>query len=271
MIKILHYFLRFGLSLLFPAALLMFAAGCSRSSYEEREAAFTRVPTPQVPAFLNGPIAVLLTNTPGFSAQVKMENPATPKKDQRGSGQLLGRGAELLFVPEATQAGEKPSRGGGFSFIWNVASASGYVLCEPLQGYAPISSSVQVTNVIWQPRPAATEKLAGRLCSVAVGVFQLNDGTSASFEVCRAPELQNLPLRIVALTNANALTLTLAKPRLEPVAPDQFSPPAGFTRYTSIEALADELAARQRLQLHGNRGALEQDFERMNPQPPPAR
>jgi hypothetical protein len=237
------------------AALGWGAAGCAHREL------FLRVPTPQVPAFLSGPAAVLLTNTSGFSAKASLQTVSLLETERLRSGQLLARGSKLLFVPGREKSSSKDVLPGGFSFIWDVATGTGYVLSEPLQAYAPISSSVQVTNLTWTPRPAATETIDGRLCSVGVAQAQLNNGSGASFEVFRAPDLQNLSLRINALTNSNPFTLTLSKARLETVRADLFAPPDGFTRYSSPEAMADELAARQRILRSGNHGVLEPAFE----------
>lgn len=251
------------------AGLALLVAGCHTSA--EREAAFTRVLTPQVPVFLNGPAAVLLTNTTGFSAHAELQTVALLEKERLQTGQLLGAGSKLLYVPEPGQNAEKPAQEAGFSFIWDVATGTGYVLCEPLQAYAPISSTAQVTNMMWEPSSALSPKLAGHLCAVLVARMRLSNGSGAAFEVCRAPDLQNLPLRVSALTNANPFTLSLTKPRVEAVRPELFAPPDGFTRYSSAEAMADELAARRRILRHGNRGALEQEFERSTTPEPKSR
>ena len=92
-------------------------------------------------AFLNGPMAILLTNTSGFSCHVVMTTGSPPIPGETVSGNSCAGAPELLFAPDAhCPAGKRFARS-GFSFIWDVAAQHGYLLSEALQGYAPISSA----------------------------------------------------------------------------------------------------------------------------------
>ncbi len=224
----------------------MLATGCSGSRHDStRGPAFVKVYTPEPPAFLSGPAVLLLTNSPGFSARVTLPA-AAPESERPTAGQLLVRGSRLIFLPDQIEAREKHIRNAGFSYIWDAASNSGYLLSEALQGYAPVSgASMQVTNLVIAPRPGNREKVSGHLCEPASALIQLHSGVNATYDVLRAPELKQLPLRIASAGNTAPLSLTLSKVRLESPQADLFEPPASFTKYASPEVMVDELAMRQ--------------------------
>jgi hypothetical protein len=87
--------------------------------------------------------------------------------------------------------------------------------------------------------------------------MQFNDGTASILEACRAADLRGLAVQFRSLSNSNPRIVTLSKIRPQVPAQELFAPPDGFSRYSSPEAMADEIAARQRNLRRGNRGALE--------------
>src|ERR1019366_6690298 len=95
----------FGPSLLLLVAL---GAGCASSSKKaDRAGGFQVMPTPATPLFLNGPMALLLTNADGFRARVVFESAAPSRAVQTLAGQLMVRGSKLLFAPEPTKGAKK--------------------------------------------------------------------------------------------------------------------------------------------------------------------
>ena len=108
-----------------------------------------RAVLPEVPAFLSGPMGVLLTNAGGFSSQcVHDDRPGLPSQQlEVVTGQLLGPGDRLLFAPDPRSL-DKRLRPIGLSYIWNVKDNRGCVLSETLQGWAPIGFGVHYTNVL---------------------------------------------------------------------------------------------------------------------------
>jgi len=239
-------------------AVALGAAGCSHSGdVDIREPGFVRVFAPQFPDFLRAPMGLLLTNGPGYSAQLEAQSTSLPVNERTTSGQLLSRGGKLLFAPQQLELYQKSERTGGFMFIWDMNASTGLVVSEALQAYAPVSTEMRVTNVTEQARPGAAQKVAGHSCSPADVLMQLSDGTTASFEACRAADLNGLAVQFRTVTNSNPRLVTLSKIRPQVPAQELFAPPDGFTRYSSPEAMADEIAARQRNLRRGNRGALE--------------
>jgi len=239
-------------------ALSLGVLGCSHSGeLDTREPGFVRVFAPQFPDFLRAPMGLLLTNGPGYSAQLEAQSTSLPVTERTTSGQLLSRGGKLLFAPQQVEVDQKSERAGGFMFIWDVSAGSGFVLSEALQAYAPVGTEMRVTNMIEQARTASAQKVGGHACSPTDVTMQLNDGTTATFEACRAADLNGLAVQLRTLTNSNPRTIVLSKIRPQVPAQELFAPPEGFSRYSSPEAMADEIAARQRNMRRGNRGALE--------------
>ena len=225
------------------AALTLILAGCSHSRKAE-ESGFTRMFAPQAPAFLNGPVGALLTNSGGFSAHVVLETEDLVARQNGGSGQLFCQGSKLFFAPEPKGADGKPAREAGFGFIWDVASSSGYVLSEALQGYAPFTSAQRATNLVVTAK-GLVDKVGSQESESSEITVQMSDGSNPKFQVWRAMGLNGLPLRITTITNAVAFTIRLSNVRLGPAPADLFAPPNGFTKYNSPEAMVDELAARK--------------------------
>jgi hypothetical protein len=204
-----------------------------------------RVVTPRPPSFLTSPASLLLTNSTGFSARVEVQAQSSLDVDRTSSGQLLGRGTKLLYAPESDETIDSHRRPGGYSFIWDVAESRGYVLSETLQGYAPVSADLRVTNVAVEIGLAAAQRFSGHPCEPANATVRMSNGSTAGFGLLRAIDLSGLPVRIESTTNANVFTLNLSKVRLEQPSAEIFLPPDGFTKYATPEAMADELAVRQ--------------------------
>jgi hypothetical protein len=225
----------------------MLAAGCGSDRPDGPSGFRGAVFAPPPPGFLSGPLALFLTNSDGFIGRVTCETKSSGDKPDRFSGQLLGRGTMLLFAPDLSAAEGKRYRGAGLGFIWDVQQHNGFLLSEILQAYAPISSKVFFTNMVLQPGAAQSqpEKLDGHACRQEVATVSLNDGSVIGFDVWRALDLKEFPVRIASVPPATPMTFSMSKIRLEAPSADVFQPPSGFTKYESAEAMLDELAARQ--------------------------
>jgi hypothetical protein len=233
----------FGPLLLLVAGL---ATGCA-SKNKDRTGVTDVRPAPLPPLFLNGPMALLLTNTDGFRANVILESGAPPQAFQLAAGELMGRGGKLLFAPAPAGKGKKQVRAEDSAFIWDVIENRGWVLNDPLQAYAPVSSSRQFTNVAAAATPngAAPEKIGGFSCQPREVTVKAADGTATLFRVWRAADLHGFPLRVTCPSTGAPLTLTLSKVRLETVPNELFLPPSSFTKYESSEAMMAELFLRK--------------------------
>lgn len=230
------------LTVLCLTGVLLLPCGCSHSNdYEQVGAGFIGILAPQPPTFLTGPSSVLLTNGPGYSARLDVQTDAILERDRLLSGQLLCRGSRLFFAPDSKGKG----RSGGFSFLWDTSSNSGYVLSEALQGYAPVTGGPRAANIITTGLQQSPEDISGHLCSASQVKVQLETGASAAFEVMRAPDLGNIALRVRAATNEVPLIITLSKVQPKPPEAEIFSVPDGFTRYATPQAMADEIVARE--------------------------
>ena len=64
-----------------------------------------------------------------------------------------------------------------------------------------------------------------------------DDGTTATFGVWRATDLNGFPVRIRSLKGPVAFTLNLGGARSEDLALKLFQPPEGFTKYSSSDSM----------------------------------
>jgi len=232
-----------GFSILLIAAL---AVGCAHSSKRAAQLSATAVPrVPEVPAFLNGPLALLFTNVHGFRARVALESGSSAR--QEAVGELMGQGGSLVFMPALSGSATKRDPVTGCAFIWNVPTHSGYILNGPMQAYAPISAGPKPASRTTDAATshAAPESIDGHLCECANAVVVSSDGTTATFRLWQAADLNGLPLRVTSTSTGTPMTLTLSTARLETLPNDLFAPPHGFTKYDSAETLVRALTARQ--------------------------
>jgi hypothetical protein len=162
----------------------------------------------------------------------------------------MGRSGELFFAPEPGTPADKHSKVEDSSYIWNVVENRGFLLNGPLQAYAPMSSNIRFTNVVVTGggNNAAPEKVAGHMCQRSDVKVEASDGTETLLQIWRARDLKGMPVRVTCNVNGKPFTFGLSKLRLESPPNDLFVPPADFTKYTSAEAMMNELVARQQNQ-----------------------
>lgn len=222
---------------LFCLALLAICmAGCS-SSRESKFGYREEVVAPRPPAFLVGPASALLTNGAAFSARVSIDSPTNTSKTHELTGQLLGEGSHLIFLPARADR----------SFIWDVRERSGYVLSEALQGYAPFSSQVPVGRVTTMAETAgpASERVNGHPGHEVEVAVAMEDGTTSRFSIWRASDINDFPVRIKTLGVEKPFVLNVLDVRRVTLSSNLFLPPDGFTKYSSPDAMAGEIMLRK--------------------------
>jgi hypothetical protein len=227
-------------------ALLLLISGCAHSPYgASYMGAAEGIQAARPPAFLTGPMGVLLTNTQDFSAKAVFIQP--PGQARPLSGELLCRGPKLLFAPETRDAPRKSFRRGGILFVWDVAEQHGYLLSDALQGYAPFTSEVRFTNVVQQAGlPSAGERIInGHRCEAQEEIVQSNGGRSTTLHIWRATDLKGLPLRLESASDSTQTILELSNVQFMPMKSSLFQPPAGFTPYDNPESMVNEFMARE--------------------------
>jgi hypothetical protein len=242
---------RVALCLGLSCALLMAVSGCRNPELGELpEPVRTALFAPRPPLFLTAPVGSLFTNVQAFSAHVTLRRGAD--QAETVAGELLGLNGKLFFVPEKDEPLGKHTPKPGFSFIWDPAENRGWLLSEALQGYAPTSSSLSVTSMTTQVSAAATQVVNGHPARPETDTFQLSNGSTSVLKVFRATDLRGFPVQISSAGDSAPVTISFTRIKLQAPEAHLFSPPEGFTKYNSGEAMVDELAARQR-QLHGPR------------------
>lgn len=202
---------------------------------------------PRLTTLTTGAIAVLLANGDAFSADFTMTLEDTSKRSVKISGQIFAHGGKLRLET----AFDKSKRANKFGVIWDVAANQGYVFSEALQGYAPINELVHPTNLLTQSMDAQTDRLEGHLVNKANVTIMGSDGQSMTFQISRAQDMGNLPLKIESLDSPQPVTFVLSKVQLATPAEELFLPPDGFTKYENETAMLDELEVRQQSVFEG--------------------
>jgi hypothetical protein len=223
--------------ILFSALGALLLAGCANHQAELQAEYSEEALSPKPPVFLSGPAGALLTNMTGFSAVVTIERPNSGDKAKPVSGHLLGMGSHLIY---SADKGDK-------TFIWDVQSHTGYVMSDMMQGYAPVYLSTGVTGVTTVSEVAGpvSDRVNGHPGHEADLSVALDDGTTASFTVWRASDLQDFPVRIATLKTDPPFVINFSEVRTEKLSPALFAPPDGFTRYDSVEAMTGEMVLRR--------------------------
>jgi len=216
--------------------------GCAhaRAQREARERAAALIPPP-TPPFLNGPAALLLTNSGGFSCHLVMVAGSSPQAVPPLVGELFGRGSKLFFSPGPSSFGH---RAGGFGFLWDVAEGRGILLCDAMQGYAPISSHFRATNVVVRATGQGSQKIAGHECEPMEVSVSLSEGPMQVLRMWQAMGWKDFPLRLSSAEGPR-FDLTLSNVRLEVPVAEMFQPPEGFARFESPEGMMAEMVMRQ--------------------------
>lgn len=210
--------------------------GCSSPQIEDKNGRLNE--SFAVPQFLDGPTAAVLTNVNGFSARVELTIGG-----EKTTAVILGRGTQILFADERGIKHPSKRRPGEQSFfIWDVATSKGFVVNEPLQGYAPISSKLAITNVTITDLEGVSETIDGRRCRQATVKVGLDGQDVAEMSIWRAAELKNFPVLIKA--NNGQLTAHFVDIHLDKPSAGLFSPPATYTQHANAEVMLNDLVER---------------------------
>ncbi len=247
LVQNLKYVTGFGAGAAGLLAALLLSAGCSSDAHKltPAEAYAERFPT-ETPAFIRGGMGALLTNAAGYSAHVNLETNWFSDRLGIREGELLVRGSRIMFAAQPDKKARKGSRAAGFMFIWDEATGNGYLVSEALQGYAAVGAAARPTEVSFGSRAAGTEKIEGHRCIREEATVKMSDGTSAAYQVWRAPDLGDIALKIVAVGQSTLPTLKLSKVKTNIPMGELFEPPPGFVRYDDPQLLVGEIVARQR-------------------------
>jgi hypothetical protein len=186
-------------------------------------------------------------NADGFAARVSFEIQTPEGGADVLSGELMGRGGKLVFMPEASGARGKRLREARISFVWDHAEARGYMISDALQACAPLTPGVAFTAAASGSAPSqpAAAKVEGHPCEVQDVTVSGNDGSTTSLRVWRATDLKGLPVQVAISPDLARPVFRLTKIRPASPSPDALVVSDGFTKYRNVEAMMNELRMRQ--------------------------
>jgi hypothetical protein len=214
----------------------------------------------QIPEFLNGPAVVLLTNAVGYSAHVTTDI-RRPYSERPLSGTLLQRQGRLVFQPDEVVVKKRP--GAGMIFIWDANLRRGWAVSEALQGYAPVTGTLEVTNIQTEPGAAISETVNGHACHRSAVTVSRADGSAAVYKVWQADDLRHFPVRLQSASGGRPITVNLSELIFDSPSEQLFNPPDGFVKYNTPVALMNELIIRETTVGQRN----EPDFQSTAPPP----
>lgn len=201
------------------------------------------------PSFLVGSIPSLLIHTNDYRARVVIEAAAGNVEPIKGN--IFQQEGRILFVP-VSEAGLRPgSWAGTFRFLVDVKQHRGYVISERYQAFTTFdlpADEGSLSGLSTLTGPAAPiEKIDGHPCEVV----ETSDGAGngAAYRLWRATDLNDLVLRIKSLAESPATQLTLSETVMEALAPDLFLRPTAYAKYSSAEAMINEMARREKIEL----------------------
>lgn len=222
-------------------SLVAFVPGCSTSPPNVFAKGGPAELLPKLTSVITGPVGVLLTNAPAFSANVTIEFDDGHGNRSQVAGQLLMRGGQLRLEVSF----DKSMTAGAMALIWDAAANQGFIFSEDLQGYAPIYGMVRFTNTVTQLVNSPIQRIDGHPVDKANMSVMCSNAQRMGYQIFRAKDMGSLPMQINSLNSQQPFTLSLTKVRLERPAEELFLPSDGFTKYASVMAMINELGTRQ--------------------------
>jgi hypothetical protein len=197
----------------------------------------------QPPSFLAGPAALLLTNAQDYTAQLVLSS--SNGAVTNAAGALFQKEGHLLFVPRSEELLERNTWAGSFRFLWDASRNSGYIISEPLHGYAAVEPAVHYSILAAQPPVGSpvSDQVDGQPCWMEEVNVHSSAGENTRFRRWRPEALATPPVRVLETSQGSApgYTLQLSEVNVDALSPELFSLPAGFTRYDSAEAMVRQL------------------------------
>jgi hypothetical protein len=188
---------------------------------------------------LTGDVAQLFGSAT-FTARAEIQN-GVPGTRPATVGELSGRNGSLFFIADEQRT--KRGISGGLSVLWDAPSQTAYLLNEPLQAFAPLRNSG--TNGPMEVVQAGEEDFAGERAHKSIVNRRAGAETTPTLIVWRAANKGDLPIRIESTNNANAVTITLSRIRMDAPPAEVFALPNGFKKYETTDAMLSELVRRR--------------------------
>jgi hypothetical protein len=228
--------------------------GCASSRHPGSQSEKTdAIVASRPPSFLSGPVSLLLTNREDFHARVVITE-TNANRSTKMAGNLFQQEGHLMFFPTSEQSSAQ--RGlKTYRFLWDARLNRGEVVSEAVNGYASVVAPVRYTSIVSRSStPPIVEPIQGQPCVEEEVTVTSGGGRTAGFRVWRAVEAESIPLRIASISDANTIQVELSEISVERLSWELFSPPAGFVKYDSVDAMNREVVRRPRVMpyTHGN-------------------
>jgi hypothetical protein len=198
------------------------------------------------PAFLTGPISLVLTNLGGFSAHVTCVTNGVEGRVSHVTGELLGRDGKLIFQPDLAIKGKRARTEGGLFYIWSTAQHSGFIISDALQSYAALTPvpDADLGTQLTLAREGIKQDVNGHPCHQCEAVVEMTDGRKQLLTLWQADDEKHFPVRIEMVNAGGRTTLDFSEIRHESPSEDLFLPPEGFNAYNGATAMMNELIIR---------------------------
>ena len=201
-----------------------------------------------------GPLTQLFGTNSGFGAKIIISSADAPKETKPSAGVLLFRYGSTIFEPDSAPVHgpktlKKKERDGDFGLLVLslVAKQTVYVVSEGVSGFTelPFTQS-EAGKYGLAATDLGTERLLGVDTIKRMVVVQPEVGNPQTFLVWvpAASKFRGLPMKIERTKGGPATVVILSDVKFEKPDEQLFTPPQGYQRYESLNAMTDEMTRR---------------------------
>lgn len=201
-----------------------------------------------------GPLMQLFGTNTGFGAKVIIASAEAPRSVKPAAGVLLFREGSTIFEPDSApvrgpKTRSKKERDGDFGLLVLslTSNRTVYVVSEGVSGFTEIPfSKSEVGKYAVAATDLGTERSQGVECLKRMVVVQPEAGEPQTFLLWNptAARWRGFPMRIERTQGGPTSSFSFSDVRFEKPDPQLFTPPQGYQRYDSLNAMTDEMTRR---------------------------